>query len=136
MLNLEFAQGRSGFQLTVEIFQMVTMEVVDFCGGFFGCKMQKKNPLIKSARKSASRKQKIRRRTTPPKSTNQSACQTSKNTPGFSIGKSYFWRRLQSMDSGTLFGCLLFMVGAPMLKGTCNPSAAAGGARFAAHPSP
>ena len=31
------------------------------------------------------------------------------------------------MDSGTLFGCLLGMVEAPMLKCTCNPSAAAGG---------
>ena len=31
------------------------------------------------------------------------------------------------MDSGTLFGCLLGMVEAPMLKCICNPSAAAGG---------
>ena len=31
------------------------------------------------------------------------------------------------MDSGTLFGCFLGMVEAPMLKCTCNPSAAAGG---------
>ena len=31
------------------------------------------------------------------------------------------------MDSGTLFGCLLGMVEAPMLKCTCNPLAAAGG---------
>ena len=45
----------------------------------------------------------------------------------FSIEKDCSWRRLQSMDSGTLFGCLLGMVEAPMLKCTCNPSAAAGG---------
>ena len=31
------------------------------------------------------------------------------------------------MDSWTLFGCLLGMVEAPMLKCTCNPSAVAGG---------
>ena len=91
--------------------------------------------LKKSARKSASRKHKIRRRTTPPKSTsqapksaakptNRSACQTSKYTPFFLIEP---WRRLQSMDSGTLFGCLLGMVEAPMLEWTCNPSAAASG---------
>ena len=109
-----------------------------FAVDFFGRKMQKKNPPKKSAGKSASRKQKIRRRTTPPKSasqaqksaakpTNKSACQTSKYTPGFSIEKDCSWRRLQSMDSGTLFGCLLGMVEAPMLKCTCNPSAAAGG---------
>ena len=45
----------------------------------------------------------------------------------FSIEKDCSWRRLQSMDSGTLFGCLPGMVEAPMLKCTCNPSAAAGG---------
>ena len=45
----------------------------------------------------------------------------------FSIEKDCSWRRLQSTDSGTLFGCLLVMVEAPMLKCTCNPSAAAGG---------
>ena len=45
----------------------------------------------------------------------------------FLIEKDCSWRRLQSMDSGTLFGCLLGMVEAPMLKFTCNPSAAAGG---------
>ena len=81
----------------------------------------------------------IRRRTTPPKSAsqtqksaakpaNKSTCQTSKYTPGFfSIEKDYSCTRLQSMDSGTLFGCLLGIVEAPMLKCTCNPSAAAGG---------
>ena len=52
---------------------------------------------------------------------------TSKYTPGFSIEKDWSWRRLQSMDSGTLFGCLLDMVQAPMLKFICKPSAAAGG---------
>ena len=44
-----------------------------------------------------------------------------------SIEKACSWRRLQSMISGTLFGCLLGMVEAPMLKCSCNPSAAAGG---------
>ena len=40
------------------------------------------------------------------------------------------------MDSETLFGCLLGMVEAPMLKSTCNPSAAAGGRdKVGAHPS-
>ena len=45
----------------------------------------------------------------------------------FSIERVCSWRRLQRMDYGTLFGCLLGMVEAPMLKFTCNPSAAAGG---------
>ena len=44
----------------------------------------------------------------------------------FSIEKAWSWRRFQSMDSRTLFGCLLGMVEAPMLKCTWNPSAAAG----------
>ena len=45
----------------------------------------------------------------------------------FSIEKGCSWRRLQSILSGTLIGCLLGIVEAPMLKCTCNPSAAAGG---------
>ena len=83
-----------GFSLRWKICQKTAMEVVDFCGGFFGRKIQKENPPKKSAGKSASRKPKIRRRTTPPKSasqtqktaakpTNKSACQTSKCTSGF-----------------------------------------------------
>ena len=95
-----------GFSLRWKICQETAMEVVDFavdfCGGFFGCKMQKKNPPKKSAGKSANRKQKIRRHTTPLKSasqaqksaakpTNKSAWQTSKYTPG-----------LQSMESWIL----------------------------------
>ena len=49
------------------------------------------------------------------------------HTGFFLIEKDWSRRRLQSMDSGTLFGCLLDMVEAPMLKCTCKPSAAAGG---------
>ena len=45
----------------------------------------------------------------------------------FSIDKDCSWRRLQSVDSRTLFCCLLSMVEVPMLKCTCNPSAVAGG---------
>ena len=132
-----------GFSLQWRIFQKTAMEVVDFCGGFFGRKMQKKNPPKKSAGKI---RRKIRQPKTknpaahdPPeirhpgaksaaKPTNKSACQTSKYTPGFfSMEKVCSWRSLQSKDSGTLFGCLLVMVEAPMLKCTCNPSADAGG---------
>ena len=41
----------------------------------------------------------------------------------------FYFYRLPSkfaMGCGTLFGCLLGMIKAPMLKCTCNPSAAAG----------
>ena len=73
--RLEFAHSRSGFQPTVE-------NLPKGCHGsgrcFGGClqwiswsHIQKKNPPKKSARKSASQKQKIRRRTIPPKSTSQ-----------------------------------------------------------------
>ena len=109
---------------------------VEFLVTKYKRKIRRKNPPENPPAKC----KKIRRRTTPPKSTsqaqlksaakptNKSACQTSKYTPGFfSIEKVCSWRRLQSMDSGTLFGCLLGMVEAPMLKCTCNPSAAAGG---------
>ena len=95
LLNLEFAHG---FSLRWKVCQKTATEVVDypvdFCGGFFDSEMQRKNPPKKSAGKSASREQKIRRRTTPPKCasqaqksaarpTNKSVCQTSKYTPGF-----------------------------------------------------
>ena len=91
------------------------------CGGFlqwFWSQNAKEKPAVKSA----SRKQKIRRRTIPAKSssqapksaakpTNKSACQTSKYTPRlFSIEEACSWR---CIDSRTLFGCLLGMVEAP-----------------------
>ena len=44
MLNLEFAHVRSGVQPTVENLPKTAMEMVDFGGGLFGRKMQKKNP--------------------------------------------------------------------------------------------
>ena len=76
---------------------------VDFFGDFWS----QNPPPKKSARKSNSQKQKIRQRTTPPKSTNQaqksaaepankSACQTSKYTPGF--------LRLRRLALGGVFG--------------------------------
>ena len=55
----------------------------------------------------------------------------------FSIEKACFWRRLQSMDSGTLFGCLLRMVEldhAEMHLQSLSCSGV-GGTRFASHPS-
>ena len=141
-LILEFAHGRSGFQgvsLRWNFFPKAALpwQWWIFAVDFVGHKMQKKNPPKKSARKSANEKSAGAR--PPPKSTsqaqksaakptNKSACQTSKYRPGFFlIAKACSWRRLQSMDSGTLFGCFLGMVEAPMLKCTCNPSAAAGG---------
>ena len=141
VLNLEFAHGRSGFQPTWKIFQKAAMEVVDFSVDFLDFLVAKYKRKIhrKIRRKSASRKQKIRRRTTPrnpparPKNppqnlpTNPPVKPPSTHAGFFSIEKVCSWRRLQSMDSGTLFGCLLGMVEAPMLKCTCNPSAAAGG---------
>ena len=143
VLNLEFAHGRSGFQPTVENLPKGRHGSGGFFGGFlrwiFGHKIQKKNPAEKIRRKIRQPKTKIRRRTTPPKS-NQPGPKIRRKTYQqirlsnlqvhagfFSIEKVCSWRRLQSMDSGTLFGCLLGMVEAPMLKCTCNPSAAAGG---------
>ena len=94
---------------------------VDFCGGFFWPQIAEK-----SAGKSASRKQTKKSSGTrlPRKSPARPKNLTNKST-----------RHLQSMDFGTLFGCVLGMVEAPMLKCTCNLSADAGGTRFAAHPS-
>ena len=138
LLNLEFAHGRSGFQPTVENLPKGHHGsggfLGGFCDGFFVGKSasqnQKKNPtaldppqIDQPGPKSAA------------KPTNRSACQTSKwdwvlqvHAELFAIEKKVCsWRRLQSMDSGTLFGCLLGMVEAPMLKCTCNPSPAAGG---------
>ena len=93
-----------GFSLRWKICPKTAMEVVDFavdfCVGFFGRKMQKKDPPKKSAGKSASRKQNIRQRTTPPKSasqtpksatkpTNKSACQPPSTRRVFSIEKDF-----------------------------------------------
>ena len=117
------------------------MEVVDFCGGFFGRKIAK----VKSA-------EKIRWKIRQPKTKNPPAHDPPEiHQPGpklrrktyqqirlsnlqvhaglFSIEKACSWRRLQSMGSGTLFGCLLGMVEAPTLKCTCNPSTAAAAGR-------
>ena len=144
MLNLEFAHGRSGVEPQWKTCQKIAMEVVDFavdfCGGFFGRKMQKKNPPKKSAGKSACRKQKNPPAHGPPRNppaksknppqnlpTNPPPVKPPSTRPVFSIEKNRSWRRLQSMDFGTVFGCLLGMVEASMLKCTRNPSAAAGG---------
>ena len=142
MLNLEFAHGRSGFQPIAEIFQTAAAKVMDFsvefCSGFLGSQNIKE--------KSAER---MRRKTCQPRTEKPPAHDpTEIHQPGpkirrknfqqrrrsnlqvrarfFSIEKACSWRRLQSMDSGALFGCLLGMVEAPMLKCTCNPSAVAG----------
>ena len=139
VLNLEFAHGRSGVQPTVENLPMEVVDfAVDFCGGFFGRKIQRKirrknppeNPPAENKKSAGAR---------PPRNPPARPKNPPQNLPTnppvkppstrrvFSIEKDCSWRRLQSMDSGTLFGCLLGMVEAPMLKCTCNPSAAAGG---------
>ena len=138
-----------GFSLLWKIFQNAAMEVVDFLVDFLRW-ITKEKSAKKSIGKSASWKQKIRRRTPPPKSTsqaqksavkptNKSACQTSKYTLGFFDWEGLLWRRLQSTDSGTLVGCLLGMFEGPRLP--CWNALAipqlllVGGTRFAAHPS-
>ena len=128
MLNLEFAHGCSGFQPIVE---NLLKGRHGFGGIFAVVVLVTENPPKKITGKSASRKIKYPPAHEPPKSTSQAQ----KNQQirlsnlqihvGFSsIEKVCSWRRLQSMDSGTLFGCLLGMVEAPMLKCTCNPSGA------------
>ena len=119
MLNLEFAHGRSGFQPTVE-------------------NLPKEKSAEKIHRKIRQSKQKTAG-TRPPRNPPAKPKNLPQNLPTnppvkppstrrvFSIEKVCSWRRLQSMDSGTLFGCLLGMVEVSMLKRTCNPSAAAGG---------
>ena len=110
-----------------------------FAVDFLVAKCKRKIRRKKSAGKSSSRKQKICRRTTPPRNPPARPINPPQNLPTnppvkppstrrvFSIEKVFSWRRLQSMDSGTLFGCLLGMVKASTLKCICNPSAAAGG---------
>ena len=114
------------------------MEVVDFCGGFFWSQNTKKNSPKKSAENPpAENKESAGAR--PPRNPPVIPKKPPQNLPAnppvkppnthrvLSIKKDWSWRRLQSVDSGTLFGCLLDMVEAPMLKCTCKPSAAAGG---------
>ena len=144
MLNLEFAHGRSGVQPTVENLPkdrhgsggfLRWIFAVDFLVAKCKRKIRRKNP---PENPPAENKKSAGARPPPPKSasqaqksaakpTNKSACQTPSTRRVFSIEKDCSWRRLQSMAFGTLFGCLLGMVEAPMLKCTCNPSAAAGG---------
>ena len=135
VLNLEFTHGQSGVQPTVENLPKDRHGSGGFLRWIF---------LV------AKCKRKIRRKIRQPKTKNPPAHDPPEiRQPGpkirrktyqqirlsnlqvharlFSIEKDCSWRRLQSMDSGTLFGCLLGMVEAPMLKCTCNPSAAAGG---------
>ena len=132
-----------GFSLRWKICQKTAMEVVDLRWIFAVDSFWSQNAKEKSA-------EKIRRKIRQPKTKNPPAHDPPEiRQPGpkirrktyqqirlsnlqvharfFSIEKDCSWRRLQSMDSGTLFGCLLGMVEAPMLKCTCNPSAAAGG---------
>ena len=132
VLNLEFAHCRSGFQPMVENLPKGRHGSGGFLGERWICLVTTKT----FAGRSASQKQKIRWPPTPKNPPqNLPACQTCKwdwalqvHAGLFSIEKKVFsWRRLQSMDSGTLFGCLQGMVEAPMLKCTRNPSAAAGG---------
>ena len=138
VLNLEFAHGRSGVQPTVENLPKDRHGSGGFCRIFavdFGSRNAKK----KSAGKIRQPKSKNPPAHDPPeirqpgpkirrKTYQQIRLSNLQVHAGlFSIEKDCFWRLLQSMDSGTLFGCLLGMVEAPMLKCTCNPSAAAGG---------
>ena len=116
------------------------MEVVDFCGGFFGHN-QKIRWKIRQPKQKKIRQRlhppkihqpgpKIRRKTLPtnPPVKPSSGIGCFKCTPGFSgLRRRLVLGGLQSMDSGTLFGCLLGMVEAPMLKCTCNGLGATGG---------
>ena len=129
---LELAAGLH-VSLLWKVFHKAAMEVVDFAVDFLVAKCAEK-----IRRKICRVKTKNRRHTTPPnpQARPKTAPQNLPTNPpvkppstrrAFSIEKACFWRRLQSMHSGTLFGCLVGMVEAPMLKCTCNPSAAAGG---------
>ena len=140
VLNLEFAHGRSGVQPIVENLPKNRHGSGGFCGGLFRWifwvakyqrKIRRKNPPEKKTKNPQAHdppeirqpRQKIRRKTY--QQIRLSNLQV--HAGFFSIDKDCSWRHLQSMDSGTFFGCLLGMVEAPMLKCTCNPSAAAGG---------
>ena len=112
---------------------------VDFCGGSFWSQNTKEKSAEKIRRKIRQPKTKIPQAHDPPeirqpvpkirrKTYQQIRLSNLQVHAGlFSIEKDCSGRRLQNMDSWTLFGCLLDMVEAPKLKCTCNPSAAAGG---------
>ena len=143
VLNLEFAHCRSGVQPTVENQPKDCHGSGRFCGGFlrwiflvarYKRKIAKnirrkirqpktKNPPAHGPPKIRQPNPKIRRKTY--QQIRLSNLQV--HAQFFSIKKDRSWRRLQSMDFGTLFGCRLGMVEAPMLKCTRNPSAVAGG---------
>ena len=123
------------------ILQKAAMEVMDFsvgvCGGCFDTMYKGKST------------EKIRRRIRQPKTKNRRCDDPEIHQPCpkirhknfqqirlsnlqvharyFLIEKFCSWGRFQRTDSRTLFGCVLLMVEAPMLKRTCNPLAAAGG---------
>ena len=136
-LNLEFAHGRSGFQPTVENLPKGRHGSGEIFGGFFAVDCLVTKYKQKSAGKSASEKQKICQCKTPPRNPSVTPKNPPQNPPTnppvkppstcrlLSIEQACSWRRLQSIDSGTLFGRLLGMVEAPMLKCTCHPSVAA-----------
>ena len=143
MLNLEFAHGRSGVQPTVENLPKDRHGSGGFCGGFLRWiflvaknkrKIRRKNPPEnppaenkKSAGARPPRNPPARPKNPPQNLPTNPPVKPPSTRQVFSIEKYCSWRRLQSMDCGTLFGCLLGMVEAPMLKCTCSPSAAAGG---------
>ena len=89
VLNLEFAHGRSRFQPTVENLPKGRHGSGGFCGGFFDHKIQKKNPpenpLAENKNFAGAQPPKSNSevRKSAAKPTNRSACQTSKDTPGF-----------------------------------------------------
>ena len=108
---------------------------VDFCGGVFGRKMQKKNqPEIRQP------KTKIRRRMTPPprnpparpKSPSQNLLTNPPVKPPSTRRVFFDWEGLllEASSEHGFWDTLWLPSGhgqAPMLKCTCNPSAAAGG---------
>ena len=137
VLNLEFAHGQSGVQPTVENLPKDCHGSGGFCGGFLRWIFWSQNTKEKSANKNPPE---IRQPKTknPPAHVPPDIRQPGPKTPPqhlptnppvkppstrrvFSIEKDRSWRRLQSILSGTLIGCLLGMVEVPMLKCTCNP---------------
>ena len=124
-----------------KILQKAAMEVMDFsvgvCGGCFDTKYKGKST-EKSAGEAASRKQKIHRCDDPEihqpcpniRHKNFQQIRLSNlqvHARHFFIEKFCSWGRFQRTDSRTLFGCVLLIVEATMLKRTCNPLAAVGG---------
>ena len=144
-MKLESASAGLGFSLLWKIFQRPPWKWWIF-RWVFGRKMHKKNPPKKSAGNPPAEKKNPPAHD-PPEIHQPGPKISRKNLPtnlpvnlqvhagSFSI-KAYSGRRLQSMDSGTLFGCLLGMVEAPMLNALVIPQLLrVGGTRFAAHPS-